>query len=159
MNWLARLIIRQAKKRPYTHLLHADGSLYMGRWWLFQTRWISARVHHIASSDYDRHMHDHPFSFVSIILHGWYIENRPRTIDPCFVTNRDFEASINRMRKCWSIAFRRSSDRHLISQVPVDGVWTLVFLSPRRQWWGFYTPAGKIHWREYCSVHSPQETK
>jgi len=156
MNWLARLIIWQAKKTPYTHLEHADGTLYMGRWWLFQTRWLSCRVHHIASADYDRHFHDHPFSFVSVLLHGWYVEKRPVAIDPCFFGDEDSEEAFEARRTAGSIALRRTTDRHLISEVNPGGTWTLVFLSPRRQWWGFYTPAGKIHWRDYCSVHTPK---
>lgn len=158
MSWLAKLIIRQAKKTPYSHLEHADGTLYMARWWLFQTRWLSARVHHIASADYDRHMHDHPFSFLSILLDGWYVEHRPLTIDPCFGA-RGIESVRVTVRKTGSVAYRSTSDRHLIAQVPVGGVWTLVFLSSRRQWWGFYTPEGKVHWKDYCSVHAAGEAK
>lgn len=153
MNFIAKAIIRLAQRTPYTHLFHADNSLYMGRWWLFQTRWLNARVHRIATPDYDRHFHDHPFSFVSIILSGWYIEERPVSVDPCFVPNWDFEASIPTMRKCWSIAFRRASDRHKIANVPRGGVWTLVFLFPKKQWWGFYTRKGKVFWKDYESVH------
>jgi hypothetical protein len=62
MRWLADLIIRRAMRTPSRkgHLFHADGSVYMTRWQLFETRWLSARVHYIATPDNDRHLHDHP---------------------------------------------------------------------------------------------------
>lgn len=158
MDRLAGAVIRQAQRTPYRHLLHADGSLYMGRWWLFRTRWLSARVHHIASPDYDRHMHDHPFSFVSIILRGEYVENRPQKVEPCFIGNgRDWEACTKLLRTTGSVAYRRCTQRHLISWVSDGGAWTLVFMTPKRQWWGFYTPAGKVFWQDYCSVHDASE--
>ena len=148
MNMIANLIIRLAKRTPYFHLYHKDDSLYMGRWWLFQTRWLSCRVHHIASADYDRHFHDHPFSFVSIVLRGWYREQRPSQIQPCFLSDGQ-ELSYGTDRKAWSTAYRSTSDRHLISEVSPGGVWTLVFMSPKRQWWGFFTPSGKIYYKDY----------
>lgn len=170
LRFLADIIIRLAQRNPYSPIVHSDGTLYMGRWWLMP-RWalepdpespdalkvkpwlpFSIRVHHIATADYDRHFHDHPFSFVSIILRGWYIESRPRTLDPCFVTNRDFEASQVTSRMAGSVAYRRCTDRHLIKDVPVGGAWTLVFLTRRLQWWGFYTPAGKVHWKDYYNA-------
>ena len=148
MKRLADLIIERALRRPYLHLCHADGSFYMGRWWLFQTRWLSARVHRIATPDRDRHFHDHPFSFVSVILRGFYVESRPVSIDPIFTIDGK-ELAKNSLREQYSIAYRRASDRHSISYVTIGGVWTLVFILPRVQWWGFYTPAGKIYWQDY----------
>src|SRR6266853_6456811 len=49
---------------------------YMRRWTI-ETPLGQIRLHHILRSDNDRHYHDHPFDFVSLILSGGYIEHRP----------------------------------------------------------------------------------
>ena len=86
-DWL----IRRAQRTPYTHIHGPDGSIYMGRWWLFnpypaksdgrKRKWAdwlpSARIHHIMRPDSDRHLHDHPWNARTIVLGGWYAEERP----------------------------------------------------------------------------------
>ena len=105
-----------------------------------------------ATADDDRHMHDHPFSFLSIILVGYYVEARPRFPIPVFKPSGREHFYIV-VRKSWSVAYRRTTDRHIIVQVPPEGVWTLVFMSPKRQEWGFHTPSGKVHHSKYQSCH------
>lgn len=148
-------LMRFAKRRPYEHLKHADGSLYMGRWWVVpRSKWTfgyGLRIHHIATPDFDRHLHDHPFSFVSLVLKGWYIEARPVERDPCFVGDR--ELCYLTQRKKGSIAYRPCWARHRICAMSQGGVWTLVLTSPRKMWWGFFTETGKVHWTQYESVH------
>jgi len=135
------------------HLFHADGSLYMGRWKIFETPWLSARLHLIATPDYDRHLHDHPWDFVSVVLSGAYVEYRPAMVEPCFWPGGDSEGAIVCYRRQWSIARRYATDRHRVATV-LPGTYTLFVYFGKRQWWGFYTPAGKIHWKAYESVHA-----
>jgi hypothetical protein len=155
LRWLAARIIARAMLTPYRkgHIIHADGTLYMGRWSLFETRWLSARVHHIATADHDRHLHDHPWNFISVVLGGRYIERRPREVEPCFTQDDDSELGLLTVRHAGSLAFRRATDRHAITYVS-DGVWTLFIYGATVQWWGFYTKAGKIHWRDYATCHT-----
>lgn len=154
LAWLRDWLLEHAE--PYDngdgvgHLYHADGTLYMARFQLAQRCGFVLRLHHIATHDLDRHLHDHPWNFLSIVLTGCYIEFRPATIKPCF--DGDVETVTARHRMPGSIAFRRSTDRHRIAFVR-DQTWTLFLTWPRVQWWGFYTPAGKIYWRHYPSVH------
>lgn len=150
MRWLGERVIALAIRKPYRkgHIYGPDGSLYMRRFSLFETRWLSARVHHIAREDNDRHMHDHPWSFASWVLRGSYIERRPMETNPCFVG--DSELTYATARGTGSVAFRRATDRHLISQVAPD-TWSLFIYGPVRQWWGFYTPEGKVYFADYLS--------
>jgi hypothetical protein len=150
-NLITRLLLRLAKPCESGHLLHADGSVYMERFTLFESNWISARVHHIATPDWDRDMHDHPWSFVSVVLSGGYTEDRPASMHKPQWSG-DTEARNGSRRSAGSVALRRPTDRHLISAVDPD-TWTLFVYGPLRQWWGFYTRAGKIYWREYPSIH------
>jgi hypothetical protein len=155
-HWLANRLPVYRKG----HLYHTDGSLYMGRWALFETRWLSCRLHHLASCDHDRDMHDHPWVFASILLCGSYVEHRPAQINPHFEAVRrprglvwedeQVEVSARTVRVATSIALRRPTDRHRISAVQPD-TWSLFIYGPLRQWWGFYTSAGKIYWKDYLS--------
>lgn len=161
-GWLVRRLIGWwcVRSRVYRegHLMHADGSLYMGRWRLFETRWISARLHYIASDDADRVLHDHPWNFMSLVLSGGYIEQRPITVEPCFPLLRngqraDWEAVTLHPRTAGSVAFRRATERHRVVDV-APRTYTLFIYWQKTQWWGFYTREGKVHWRDFVSCHT-----
>lgn len=154
-SWLSSLVIRRAQRRVYTggHLYHADGSLYMGRWSLFESSWLQVRVHHLATPDLDRHLHDHPWNFVSVVLEGGYAESRPVAVDPCFNGDAGAEDCWLTLRTAGSLASRRATDRHRITNV-LPGTYTLFFTGPKLQWWGFFTPQGKVWWRDYPSCHA-----
>jgi hypothetical protein len=141
MNALTRLLLRFARPYHKGHLLHADGTPYMRRFGLFETRWLSARVHHIATADWDRDMHDHPWNFVSVVLAGGYTEDRP----PCrhkpqWIDGDELRTASRRSAP--SVAFRRATDRHVISSVDPE-TWTLFIYGPILQWWGFLHPRRK----------------
>lgn len=152
LTWLRNALLKIAK--PYSSLYHADGSLYMERFHVMERRGNlgSIRLHHICTEDRDDAMHDHPFSFYTLILTGGYLEARPEQRDPCFSFDGR-ELAVATWRRPGSVAYRHACDRHKITYVKQD-TWTLVFAGPLRQWWGFYTPIGKIFWREYETKHS-----
>lgn len=104
------------------------GRDYMRRWVLF-TPWGALRIHHILRSDADRHFHDHPMDFVSIILRGGYIEHRPGSAP----------------RRCGpgSVIKRQAEDLHRL-QLLGKSAWTFVLAGPARRKWGFATEDGWI---------------
>lgn len=168
--FLVRKLIALSKRTPYFDIYNAaDDSLYMARDWLMPRwmmrpddenegalkpkAWVPAalRLHHIVRPDLDRHFHDHPSTFVSIVLRGGYTELRPTSRTPNWVGEEEDCYGVE--RRPGSIALRRFGERHRIASVAEDTV-TLVLWFRKRQSWGFFTPAGKIHWREYPSVHN-----
>lgn len=189
MNIIERVLDRfstwllcRASGTPYFHLHHADGSLYMGRYWwmprwalyvdanegvLKAKRWLpfSVRVHHLATPDYDTDMHDHPAAFLSIVLSGGYLELRPYYVEPVHVMcggkggkETYLEAWTSTTRLPGSIALRLPHHRHRIAKVR-PGTVTLCIWFRKVQWWGFYTRKGKVHWRDYESVHNSAPVK
>lgn len=155
-RWLVDKLIAFAKRTPYSHLHNPDGSVYMERYWLIPYSWklpFAIRLHWIAGPDKDRYLHDHPWTFLSFILRGWYIEERPVSNAKCFYGN-DFELTYRTVRKQGSLALRRATDRHRISYVWPGGAWTLFISFTYRHWWGFYAPFGKIYWQDYNSIHT-----
>lgn len=148
-----------AVAQPYSNLYHPDGSLYMERFIVKQRHDEGSghiRLHHIVTKDWDDHLHDHPFSFWSFVLTGGYLELRPVIRNPCFIKDDDgkiLEECRVTQRYAGALDYRHACDRHKIVRVEPN-TWTLVFAGPLRQWWGFYTPKGKVHHRHYESAHS-----
>jgi hypothetical protein len=119
---------------------------YMERW-ILRTPWGNLRVHHILRSDNDRHLHDHPFDFISFLVSGGYREEIPDPEEPGY--------TVCEMWPRFSLVRRKATDRHrLILDKPV---WTIVAATHKKREWGFYTKSGWIHWRHYGGLVSPEE--
>lgn len=175
---VADWLIRRAMKRPFTHLPSNDDPSYMARYWLFnpypvssqdRKRWqfpISIRLHHIKRADADRHMHDHPWNARTIILKGWYGEKR--MVDDESVQRGHISAKIateaagarwllgdyateHFTRAPGDTATLRVGQYHTITDVPVDGVWTMFISGPWRADWGFLVEGVKVWWRDYLA--------
>lgn len=146
VEWL----IRRAKRTPYLHLVDADGSVYMERYWLFNPyppksdgadrrwgNWLpSVRLHKIMREDRDRHMHDHPWNARTFILRGWYWEQREGV--PGFIVRLD-----------GTTATLKFGEYHRISRVSDGGVWTLFITWRHCGTWGFLVDGSKVPWRQY----------
>lgn len=170
-------IIRRAQKTPYSHITGPDGSTYMRRWWLFNPygkddqgeptpvrwQWLpSIRVHHILRPDNDRHLHDHPWNARTIVLRGWYTEERPFSA----LTDREALAADGvGLNDPTRAIFHRVigytgrllfGQYHRISAVKPGGVWTLFFTWPKKGAWGFDVDGTKVPWREYLNNHPTQ---
>lgn len=102
------------------------------RYFLFVTAPLSIYLHCLVTSDEDRALHDHPWSFVTLLFHRGYWEHTP-------------EGRFWRRR--WSVLWRAAEWQH---RIEVDRpTWTLVFRFRRRRMWGFITPKGWQEWKAY----------
>ncbi len=142
MNRIIDWLIRLAQRKPFEHI---DG--YMERFWLIPfNRWfLAARIHHILRSDSDRHFHDHPWPFVTILLRGEYTEVRP-------VWDRDGIELSERRRtyRAGAVLFRRATDWHRLEVPEGQTTWTLFIMGRYQQHWGFLIhPVRKMSWRKY----------
>lgn len=134
---------------------HLSG--YMRRWILWSP-FGTARVHNILRSDDGRDFHDHPFSFVSIILRGGYIEHRPGCV--CGTWAEPF-AAITPCRHYGpgSIVRRRAEDLHRLELLS-GSAWTLVFSTRYFRAWGFklgdgtWVPHAKYNRSYYRDSHA-----
>lgn len=153
--WLAKAIKR--KLLPKYSIMHPDfviGDNFMHRWWLIlnrkpdgdtddrnvnrpgirRSRFLNCYLHLTLKSDSDRHLHDHPWVNISIILAGRYIE--------VFEDQRV-------LRKPGDIVFRLPSKSHRLILIDGQPVWTLFLTWKKVREWGFRTIAGWIHWKDY----------
>jgi hypothetical protein len=105
------------------------------RYFLLHTKPISIFVHHLMQSDEERALHDHPWSFLTILLSGGYWEHT--------TTERIW-------RRRFSILWRPAEWQH---RLELDRpVWTLVVKFRSRREWGFILPGvGWQRWSHYLT--------
>ena len=53
---------------------------YLTRWRLVECPWFGVYLHAIRIDDSDRHLHNHPWAFCSLVLRGGYVEAGPHPI-------------------------------------------------------------------------------
>ncbi len=114
-------------------------SEYILRLHIIKTPWFAICLHWINKPDAEPYLHDHPVSFLSIILRGAYIEDR-----------RLLPAPTKYGKVCRRYNFIHASpfDQHRIVWVAPRTL-TLCFMGPKRREWGFHTPKGWVYWRDY----------
>jgi hypothetical protein len=108
-------------------------SEYIVRLHLIKTPWFALCLHWFNKPDPEPFHHDHPVSFLSIIINGGYIEERNGKL-------------VNRV---WANYIRASAeDKHTIKYV-IPGTLTLCFMGPKTREWGFHTDFGWKMWKDY----------
>ena len=157
---------------------NCDGDPYLTRWHLFSSKWFTVMLHKFHRSDEDRALHDHPWSFISIMLWRGYYEHFEHNIycsscagtgladsgnevchpivkcDNCEGTG--IFHSLPRCKRKWPgmIFFRRAEWKHRVRLVDKKPAWTLVIHFRRRREWGYHMEDGWIHhanwWRQNC---------
>lgn len=112
-----------------------DGD-YLTRWRLVSTPWGGIYLHKLTGPDPRRTLHDHPWSFLSLVLRGGYVERRldPVTMD---VDEHHVIRRVNRVR---------ASEAHAIVKLLRATTWTLLFVGPRRRTWGYLEPTSPTTW-------------
>ncbi len=103
-------------------------SEYITRLHIFKTPLFAVCVHWILKPDPEPYLHDHPVSFLSIILRGWYREVRHRP-----------HLGYAEHKRRWFNWIRASRlVRHTITDVKPGGALTLCLMGPKTQEWGFH---------------------
>jgi hypothetical protein len=131
---LVDAVIERARQTPHSHL---PG--YMERYWLIHYRnplGLALRVHHILRSD-ERDFHNHPWSYLTLILRGGYFEVTPERRDGAVVGER------RRWYGPGSLLWRRAGWYHRLEIPPGQTAWTLFGTGRMRRHWAFLEPDGR----------------
>lgn len=111
------------------------GVLHFVRWQLFAIPWTTIKLylHLIDRADEDADEHDHPWSFISLILKGGYVE-----------------ASQHRIirRTPGSLAYRPAWESHRVTKL-LGRTYSLALVWGERRPWGYQTPYGWVEQAEY----------
>lgn len=112
-----------------------DGD-YMTRYRIVQTPLFGIYVHRFDGPDPRPTLHDHPWSFLSIVLRGGYTERR---LDPH--ANR-----VNEQHPVHRVNHVRASEAHSIRSLHRTPTWTLMLVGRRLRTWGYLDDAGGGTW-------------
>ncbi|MDW9242666.1 hypothetical protein [Burkholderia cepacia] len=141
---IANFIIAHITRRPPDFIIGSGATPYLKRWWVIPRNPVfNIYLHEFIRSDDDRALHDHPWSNLSIILRGSYVEH---TIDAGGIhQRRRFVAGAWKLRPFGSAAHRLELDN--------GTCWTLFVTGPRYRQWGFHCPQrGWVHWKEFTAA-------
>lgn len=108
-----------------------DDEMYLTRWRIIATPFGSLYLHRIGTPDSRPTLHDHPWSFTSIVLRGGYTEVRldKHTMQVRLRVLGGLRRRVNVMRR---------DDAHFILSLRDDRpCWTLLLVGARRRTWGY----------------------
>lgn len=112
---------------------------YITRLHLIKTPWFAVCLHWLNKPDPEPYLHDHPVSFLSIILRGWYCEERWNPELGLHATNN----------KWYNLVKASPDDRHSITWVGRNTL-TLCFMGPKTREWGYHVPDSEgLEWAPY----------
>jgi hypothetical protein len=146
---IAERIIARVTRRAPDVIIGDRANPYLIRWWVIpRNRFFNVYLHRFMRSDDDRALHDHPWSNLSILLRGMYVEH---TIDAGGVNVRT-----ERRAGDWKLRLFGSAAHRLEL---VDGeCWTIFVTGPRYREWGFHCPlTGWVHWKRFTAADNPGE--
>lgn len=122
------------------------GELYLRRFFINPTRknqgYSRIYLHKFYRGDQDRHPHDHPWGFTSLILKGGYHEETPCGCSWGGCVKLKWYRPLSLLR-------RPATWRHRVVIAEGHTAWTLVFTGPKERSWGFFTEKGFCPWRSY----------
>jgi hypothetical protein len=134
--------IARAQARKPDVVIGGQNRPYLLRWFLIPRNPIfNVYLHRFLRSDDDRALHDHPWPWCSILLHGSYVEwSKPRQGSPLKFHVERFDAG--------SVRFHRARYAHRL-ELRSGECWTLFITGPRIRQWGFHCPRGWVHWKDF----------
>ena len=130
---------------PHVVIERSVGQVYMRRWWILpRNNWCNIYLHQFLLSDEPR-LHDHPYSWISIVLKGGYFENLYKRA--CRVVLPG------------SIRYGKATDLHYITLFPdwskgnlrgtsLRPAWTIFITGRRKRDWGFLILDKWVPWRQ-----------
>ena len=118
-----------------------QGETYMLRLHLLKTPWFAVMLHWIKGPDPAPDPHDHPVSFLSLTVRGWYAENLFDQLGALY--------SVRFGPLRWTPAYQM----HRIT-LTKPGTLTLVVCGPVSRRWGYLTRKGWVDWKTYRDEHA-----
>lgn len=153
-------ILKWFSKRPADFNIGGIARPYIRRWWIIpRNKYFNIYLHNMRRDDDDRALHDHPWSNISIVLRGGYIEVMPdfRHQRTPYTRLTDL-GTVRKLRRPGQVILRRATDAHRLELPTVGGIkysWSLFITGPSRRNWGFHCKQGFVPWQEFLD---PKDT-
>lgn len=108
-------------------------------------------IHKFLRSDNDRHYHDHPWNYISLILKGHYVEHFPT---PFFSFGNLYRVDCTIHYGPGDILRKKKEHKHWVELInPLTGItkpcWTLILFYGKRRDWGFWVEDKFVPHEEY----------
>jgi hypothetical protein len=142
INWLINklFLVKEIRSK--------EGALHFRRWRFFTSPWFRIYLHKICRSDEDKHLHTHPWNFISFILKGGYSQEYWDSI-------LDRDTSYQRFGQFDLVKLGRHEGHKItLSHTPT---WTLVFAYGGYKEWGYLTERGYIDHKNYRQMKNNGE--
>lgn len=133
---LTSLLLRLTASRPM-RLISIKGEPYLERYHMLSLGKLQVWLHHFIRNDAEPHVHDHPWSALSVILTAGYAEE---VAEPVPTPGGGRPTLRRHIRQFTAPALNLITGRHMhrITEVERD-TWTLMIVSPRHgRGWFFY---------------------
>lgn len=124
---------------------NSEGTSCLRRFRIIETPWFGISIHSPEGEDENSDPHDHPWDFISIMLHGGYVEDFWDYAPFAMFLDRDAlrahmpgEARKMEINAAHRISHARPGTRALVLHGRSIGGW------------GFWTPRGFVPWRRYA---------
>lgn len=121
-----------------------EQAVYLTRWFLLGTHssWLALMLHKMHQPDDDACHHDHPWSFLTLVLWGGYFEEMTAA-----------DGSVRTLHnRPGRIRYRRAEHTHRVHRLPRGSCYTLVLRFRWRREWGFHTPEGWVQWKRFIDL-------
>lgn len=147
-----------------------DPSPLLFRYPLLRTPYGDLFLHHFRRSDEDRELHDHPWSFFTLILAGGYLEQLPLAIERRYLLDRaahpeEVDQILRaraaaeepilrtewRFRAPGTVHYRPATWVHRVELLGCDA-WTLIWVTKKNRFWGFWTRDGWVLNEKYSAA-------
>jgi hypothetical protein len=136
-------------------IISRAGVVHFRRYRFLETPLLRIYAHQILESDKDDYLHDHPWSFFSLILKGHYEE---KLAVPAGVRISDgklspiYSGDVT-LNQCTPGSFyhRKAEQAHCLNRVFAP-TWTLVIAYGKRREWGYQTEYGWIDHKTYRKI-------
>lgn len=128
-------------------LRREDGRVFLDRWGWESKRFGGIFLHKMSAPDPGVDLHDHPWSFASLILWGGYTEERSNIRDAPYASRMVEQSRVMEHRglvehrRPWSVKVMRLDECHRIIDLFKGTSWSIIVHGPARRRWGFYLPA------------------
>lgn len=99
-----------------------EGELHFKRFSIFACRYFSIYIHHIYKADQDKHLHNHPWNYVSMVIKGSYLEQSV--------------AGVNHIMP-FSFNYAKRNRFHKILKLNDEKVISIFITGKRHKTWGY----------------------
>jgi len=102
-------------------IISKKGELHFRRWGI-DAFIFGLYIHQIYKADEDKHLHDHPWDYISVCLNGSFMEETDNILN---------------IIEPGKFVFRKATNFHKIKEMITPVVTTLFITGPRRRVWGY----------------------